>query len=129
MTASHKEALAVGREQFRHVAAYLDALDAHRPKRGRKRTPESITARLAEVEAAIGSATGIKKLELAQAKLDLQAELAAKDTVVDLSELRKHFVQHAAAYGARKGISYAAWRGTGVSAADLKAAGIARTRG
>jgi hypothetical protein len=128
MTAAHKEALALGREQSRHVAAYLEALDAHRPKRGRKRTPESIKARLAEIDSAIAKASGIKKLELAQSKLDLQAELAAKDTVVDLSQLRKNFVKHAAAYGQRKGISYAAWRTAGVSAVDLKAAGVARTR-
>jgi hypothetical protein len=129
MTAAHKQALAVGREESRHVAAYLDALDAHRPKRGRRRTPDSIKARLAEIDAMIGDARGIKKLELAQSKLDLQAELAAKDAVVDLTQLRKKFLEHAAAYGDRKGISYAAWRSTGVPATDLKAAGVARTRG
>lgn len=45
---------------------------------------------------------------------------------MDLSGLRKNFVKYAAAYGKRKGISYAAWRQTGVSAQDLKAAGISR---
>lgn len=129
MTAAHKEALAVGREQSRHVAAYLEALDAHRPKRGRKRTPDAIRARLAEIDGLIGTASGIKKLELAQSKLDLQAELAAKDAAVDLTQLRKSFLKHAGSYGQRKGISYAAWRTAGVSAVDLKAAGVARTRG
>lgn len=72
MTAEHKKALAQGREESRHIAANLDALDAHRPKRGRKRTPESIKKRLAEVETALPTASGIKKLDLAQTKLDLR---------------------------------------------------------
>lgn len=42
---------------------------------------------------------------MAQTKLDLQAELAAKDVTVDLTSLRKNFVKHAAGYGKRKGIS------------------------
>jgi hypothetical protein len=126
MTDEHKAALAAGREQSRHVSAYLDALEAHKPKRGRKRTPDSIKNRLVEIEAALPTATGIKKLELAQSKLDLEAELAAKDVAVDLTELRKNFVKHASSYGKRKGISYGAWREAGVSAADLKDAGISR---
>ena len=36
------------------------------------------------------------------------------------------FVKSAKGYGERKGISYAAWREVGVSAATLKAAGISR---
>lgn len=126
MTAEHKKALAQGREQSRHVNAYLEALESHRPKRGRRRTPESINAKLKDIEAAMPDASGIKKLELAQTKIDLKAELAAKDTVVDLTDLRKQFLAHAANYGKRKGISYAAWRQAGVSAEDLKAAGINR---
>lgn len=126
MTKEHKAALAAGREQSRHIGAYLEALDAHKPKRGRKRTPESINKRLAEIDAALPTATGIKKLDLAQTKIDLEAELAAKNVVVDLSALRKNFVKHASSYSKRKGISYAAWRETGVSAADLKEARISR---
>jgi hypothetical protein len=38
--------------------------------------------------------------------------------------LRKKIIKHAAGYGERKGISYAAWRSAGVSAQDLKDAGI-----
>jgi hypothetical protein len=43
---SHKAAMAKGREESRAVSADLGALEAHRLKRGRRRTPESIRARL-----------------------------------------------------------------------------------
>lgn len=38
MSDEHKAALAEGRDQGRAVRRYLDALEQHRPKRGRKRT-------------------------------------------------------------------------------------------
>jgi hypothetical protein len=126
MTASHKQALAEGRTASRHVRAYLEALEANKPKRGRKRTKDTVRRQLEETKAEIGPATGLRKLELAQRRIDLEAELAAFDVSVDLSGLRKDFVKHAKAYGTRKHISYAAWREAGVSAEDLKAAGISR---
>ena len=47
MSDDHKAALAAGRNEGRAVRRYLEALEAHKPKRGRKRTPESIQKRLA----------------------------------------------------------------------------------
>ena len=47
MTDEHKQALAEGRELGRAVRDYLEALEAHKPKRGRKRTPDSVKKRLA----------------------------------------------------------------------------------
>src|SRR5262245_27658279 len=38
MTDAHKAALAEGRNQARIVGNYLEAIDAHKPKRGRRRT-------------------------------------------------------------------------------------------
>jgi hypothetical protein len=38
MSKQHKAALAVGRAEGLAVRRYLDALEAHKPKRGRKRT-------------------------------------------------------------------------------------------
>ena len=52
--------------------------------------------------------------------------MTAKSTVVDLSELEKGFVDAAAEYGRRKGITYAAWREAGVPSAVLNRAGIGR---
>ncbi len=126
MTDEHKAALAEGRRQGRAVRGYLEALEAHRPKRGRKRTPESMRARMAAIESSLESAGPMKRLQLVQERLDLEAAIEAAETTVDLSALEDDFVAAAAAYGARKGISYAAWREIGVPAAILKRAGIGR---
>ena len=59
--------------------------------------------------------------------MDLEAELEQlQGGAVDLSDLEADFVKVAADYGARKGISYTAWREAGVDAAVLKKAGIKR---
>jgi len=126
MTDEHKAALAEGRAQGRAVRSYLEALEAHRPKRGRKRTPESMRARLAAIESTIDGADPMTRLQLVQERIDLATAIAAAETTVDLSELEDGFVQAAAGYGERKGISYAAWREVGVPAAILKRAGIGR---
>jgi hypothetical protein len=128
MSDEHKAALAEGRNQGRSVRRYLEALDAHKPKRGRKRTTESMQKRLDRIDAELATADPLKRLQLIQERLDLKAELDAAGEKVDLSGLEKEFVDAAAAYSARKGISYAAWRELGVEAAVLKRAGISRAR-
>ncbi len=128
MSDEHKAALAEGRNQGRAVRNYLEALEAHRPKRGRKRTPESMQKRLDRIDAELVSADPLKRLQLIQERLDLTAELDAAGDKVDISGLEKDFVSAAAAYSARKGISYAAWRELGVEAAVLKRAGISRAQ-
>ena len=127
MSKEHKEALAEGRRQGASVRRYLEALDAHRPKRGRKRTSESIQKRLATVEASIPTASPVERLQLIQERMDLQAELASMDDTVDLASLETEFAAAAKGYGERKGISYAAWRAVGVSPSVLKRAGISRS--
>ena len=47
MTDSHKAALERGRAEGRIVRDYLEALRSNKPKRGRKRTADSINKRLA----------------------------------------------------------------------------------
>ncbi len=126
MTDEHKAALAEGRNQGRAVRAYLEALDAHKPKRGRKRTPESIANRLERIESELLSADPLKRLQLVQERLDLAAELESLQAGVDLTELEDAYVAAAGPYGARKGISYAAWRALGVEPSVLKRAGISR---
>jgi hypothetical protein len=129
MTDSHKAALAKGREEGRAVRRYLEALDANKPRRGRKRTAESMRKRLDRIQAELDSADPLKRLQLVQERMDLEQQLEAAGTKVDLSNLEKDFVKAAAGYSKRKGISYAAWRESGVSAATLKAAGIGRGSG
>ena len=126
MSASHKAALAEGRAQGRAVRVYLEALAASRPKRGRKRTPESIKKRLDRIEVELAEATPIQRLHLVQERMDLERELASSSETFDLSELEAAFVGAAKGYSERKGISYAAWREIGVPAATLKVAGITR---
>ena len=108
------------------MRTYLDALENNRPKRGRKRTPESMRTKLAEVEAALVDATGIQRLEMMQQRRDLEREIEATEQVIDISALEAEFVSMAKAYGDRKGIEYSTWREFGVPAAVLKAAGISR---
>lgn len=126
MSAEHKQALAIGREQGRAVRRYLEALEAHKPKRGRKRTPDSIQRRLDAIEERLPAADPLSRLQLVQERMDLQAELASKSNTVDIGSLEEEFVNAAREYGDRKGISYAAWREAGVDPAVLKRAGIRR---
>ena len=126
MSNEHKAALAEGRAQGRAVRRYLEALEAHKPKRGRKRTPESISKRLERIEADLPAADPLKRLMMIQERLDLQAELAASGESVDLEGLESEFAGVAREYGERKGISYSAWRELGVPPAVLKRAGIGR---
>lgn len=126
MSAEHKEALAIGREQGRAVRRYLEALEAHRPKRGRKRTPESIKKRLADIDSKLPSADPLSRLQLVQERMNLQNELASKQSAVDLTALEQEFTKAAKDYGRRKGITYAAWREAGVDPAVLRTAGIRR---
>jgi len=77
----------------------------------------------------MAEATVTKRLGLIQQRIDLETEreaLAAAETI-DMTALEAEFVQHAAAYGARRGISYGAWREIGVSSDTLKSAGIRRS--
>lgn len=127
MTDDHKAALAQGRAEGRVVRDYLDALRANKPKRGRKRTPESISKRLATIETEIADADPLGELKLVQERRDLTAELAAMGQGVDVGETEAAFVEVAAEYSRRQGISYSSWRDVGVPAAVLRQAGIARS--
>ena len=128
MTDEHKRAMRAGRDQGRAVKAYLDALEQHRPRRGRRRTAESITRRLAAIETEMDEGSSLKRLQLTQERRDLQRELEAKSAGgVDLSALEGEFVRHAQAYGESKGIAYATWRELGVPADVLTRAGVTRS--
>jgi hypothetical protein len=126
MSNEHKAALAKGRMEGRIVREYLDGLRATKPKRGRKRTTETIQARLDAVELEIVGASPIDELLLIQERRDLQAELARKSDTIDMEALEESFVAVAKSYGDSKSISYASWRDVGVPASTLKSAGISR---
>lgn len=126
MTPEHKAAMERGRAESRAVRDYLEALRAIKPKRGRKRTPESIAKRLDKIDRDLADASAIDELKLVQERRDLTAELEAMDNTIDIEALETGFVEVARAYGERKGISYASWRDVGVPAAVLKRADIGR---
>jgi hypothetical protein len=126
MTDAHKAALAAGRTEGRAVRDYLEALRANKPKRGRKRTPDSISKRLAEIDAELPFADAVRSLRLVQDQMDLRAELETVGDTVDMVALEAAFLKVAKQYGERNGISYAAWRQVGVAASVLSAAGIGR---
>ena len=129
MSDTHKAALAEGREQGRAVRRYLEALEAHKPRRGRKRTPESMQKRLEAIEEKLAEADPLTRLQLVQERMDLQRQLEAADTTVDLQGLEDEFVKAAPDYSRRKGITYAAWREAGIDPAVLRRAGIRRGTG
>ena len=126
MTDEHKAALAEGREQGRAVRRYLEAIEAHKPRRGRKRSADSMERRLAAIEEELAEADPLNRVHLSQERIDLQRQLAAGTDNVDIEGLEAEFVAAAGAYSDRKGISYDAWRAVGVEARVLKAAGIGR---
>jgi hypothetical protein len=126
MTKTHKAALAVGRAESRTVRDYLEAVRRNKPKRGRKRTPDSIKKRLAFIENEFAESDAITQLKLSQERLDLAMELAEMTTAQQIGPLEKAFVKVARSYGDRNGITYTAWREIGVDPAVLKKAGITR---
>ena len=127
LTEDHKAALALGREESRAVRAYLDGLRAHRPGRGRKRSPESIQDRLLAIEIELLDADPIKELRLIQERRDLNSSLESLKNQPELGESEAAFLKIAASYGSRNGISYSSWREIGVEASVLSRAGIARS--
>lgn len=129
MSADHKAKLAQGRKESRVVGKYLDAINAGKGKRGRKRTPESISMQVTKIEREISAAPAIKRLELTQRRSDLLAERERLTARVDFSGVEREFVKVAKSYAKRNGITYGTFRSNGVSADVLKRAGISRARG
>ena len=123
----HKAAMAEGRVEGRVVRDYLDALRNSKGKPGRKRTVDSVSRRLAAIEVELQDASPVRELELVQERMDLEVELESMRSKVDPATLEAGFVNVAASYSTRKGISYSAWRAVGVEPSVLKKAGIPRS--
>ncbi len=126
MTDEHKAALAKGRAEGRIVRDYLEGLRATKPKRGRKRTPETISKRLTAITEELAAASPIDELLLIQERKNLEAERAAMSNSIDMGALERDFIGVAKSYGESKAISYSSWRDVGVPASVLKSAGITR---
>lgn len=126
MSDEHKAALAKGRAEGRIVREYLEGLRATKPKRGRKRTPDTIAARLQKLEVELAAASPLDELLLVQERRDLSAELDAMSSTIDMTSLEAAFVSIAKSYSESKKISYQSWRDVGVDASVLKSAGVSR---
>jgi hypothetical protein len=126
LTDQHKAALAQGRNEGRTVRAYLEALRGNKPKRGRKRTSDSINKQLKSIDEQLKTADPVNELRLVQKRRDLNTELEGMGSNVDLKSIEDAFVKVAASYSERQGISWASWREVGVPASVLTRAGLSR---
>ncbi len=126
MSKTHKDALANGRTEGRVIREYLEIVEATKPRRGRRRTAESITQRLAVIASELKNTDPVTKVRLIQERLDLRTELASMKSKSEVATAETKFVKVAASFSERNDITFEAWREFGVSAAVLKKAGIAR---
>jgi hypothetical protein len=112
----------VRRAETNAVAAYLTALKAPKvPARSRA----NLERRRAQIEQWLSDELSpIREVELIQQRLDIDAQLAQIDQAQRLVELEKAFVEVAASWAKRSGISAAALREVGVPASVLKRAGL-----
>ncbi len=124
---SHKEAMAAGRSRGRAVKSYLEALETNKPKRGRKRNPDAMRRRIEVIDAEIANVDPLKRVTMAQERIDLERDLVTLDDKVDMKALEAAFVEVAKDYSTSKGLTYAAWREAGVAPDVLKKAQISRS--
>ena len=130
LSAAHKNALAEGRTMSATVDRYVVAINAPK-RRGRKVTKATLETRLVDARSQSKNATGVDKVMATQAVRGLQAKIAqmGASNNADLKSIESNFVKITKKFGENRGISYGAWRDSGVSADVLKRAGVARTRG
>ena len=124
MSNAHKKALANGRNEGRIIREYLEIVEATKPKRGRRRTPESITKRLSVITVELKTADPVTKVRLIQERMNLRNELASMKTKTEIAAAEARFVKVAKSFSERNDITYDAWREFGVTPAVLKRAGI-----
>jgi len=127
MSKEHKEALVRGRREASAIKAYLNAIATKRP--GRPVTKDSLNQRLGNVNEKIKASNDpLKTVDLIQTRLEIEKALKDAEDTNDISALETDFIEHAASYSVRKGLTYSAWRQIGVPASVLKSAGIPETR-
>ena len=124
LTQEHKDAMVKASAENKAVKVYLESLDSSGRRPGRKRSPEKMRARLGEIAGQIESASPMKRVTLVQERIDIERSLAQQTDDPDLAPAEDAFVEVAAAFSTRKGISKKAWREVGVPAAVLKRAGV-----
>lgn len=128
MTDEHKAAIAAGRIEASAVRDYLEALEAAKPKPGRRVDPTKLAERKDAISAQLSSGGGnaLKRLQMMQEISDIEQRLAEAEDEPDIAAAEAEFVAHARSYAGRKGIQYSTWRQFGVPADVLAKAGITR---
>ena len=126
MSSAHKKALANGRTEGRVIREYLEIVEATKPKRGRRRTPESITRRLTVINTELKTADAVTKVRLIQERLNLRRELSAMKSKTEIASAETKFIKVARSFSQRNDITYDAWREFGVTPTVLKKAGITK---
>jgi hypothetical protein len=126
MSVAHKKALANGRNEGRVIREYLEIVEATKPRRGRRRTPESIARRLAAISNELKTADPVTQVRLIQERLNLRTELAGMKSKTEVVAAETKFVKVAKSFSERNDITYDAWREFGVVPTVLKRAGIAK---
>ena len=124
MSSAHKAALANGRAEGKVIREYLEILEAIKPRRGRKRTPDSINRRLKAIAKEHESADALTKVRLVQERMNLQRELSTMKDKSQVADAENKFVKVAKRFSTRNDISYDAWREMGVPATVLARSGL-----
>ena len=79
MTDEHRAAIAAGQTETSAVKDYLEALEAQRPRPGRRVSAKTLQARRIAIDAQIaeGGLKTMKRLELLHGRRDIDAQIAA----------------------------------------------------
>lgn len=120
-------AMQTGLRQAKVVRRYLEII-SNEESHHERRSPEFLAAKLAETEEKIRTTDDVMvRLEAIQYRANLEERIAAAVAPPARDEAEADFIEVAAEYGQRKGISYPTWRAFGVPASVLQKAGITRT--
>ena len=128
MTDEHKKNMAEGRRHRRTVDSYLKALEQFPKIEQQRKNAAANKDRIAQLSEEIDQASGVDKLILVQQRENLTRDSAVGTADFNIEELEAEFVEVAAAYGEKLGISYTSWRDLGVPKDVLQRAGVKRTR-
>jgi len=116
------------RAERRIVREYLEALEA---TRHRDDSARQLQAHLVLLDSLVGHAGPDERVALLARRLELRSAATRCDGGCEtqaLAHAEAAFITVARAYSEREGISYAAWRGAGVEARVLRAAGVGGDR-
>ena len=84
-------------------------------------TPEGLESRIADLDQRIREESDpLAHVDLYQTRIDAKDALDQLTATVDIDALEVGFVEYAASYSTRKGITWPAWREAGVSAGVLR---------